>query len=254
LTRDSGIGDQVAGYPDRGLHGRLVQHIALDIVGGKLPSETILDIDALGAEFDVSRTVVREAVKVLSAKGLVDARPKRGTFVRPRHDWNLLDPDVLRWQFEGPDGPTLEMLRKLTQLRLVIEPAGAGLAAAHRTGADIDAIETALTQMEIATDSIDSITAADTQFHRAVLRASGNDLLAEMGSIIEIGLQSRNRFVHRHNVPLGPSLSSHAAVLSAVRDKDTGRAESTMRAVIHMGAEDADNLRPASGQKPNRRR
>src|SRR5262249_16251624 len=95
--RDRGAGGN--SYPRRGLHGRVGQAVGQGIPQRINPPGDPLDVASLGAEFGVSRTVVREALKVLAAKGLVDARPKRGTFVRPRADWSLLDPDVLRWRF-----------------------------------------------------------------------------------------------------------------------------------------------------------
>src|SRR5918992_1302910 len=119
----------VTGYPDRGLHGQVVQEVGRRIVSGAEPPGSILDIEHLEATFDVSKTVVREALKVLAAKGLVDARPKRGTFVRPRADWSLLDPDLLRWQFESSARD--QFLTNLHEVRLIVEPAGALLAASH---------------------------------------------------------------------------------------------------------------------------
>src|SRR6187399_3464470 len=114
-------------YPRRGLHGAVVHEIGVRIVDGQLqPGETLPDNGFLG-EPDVSRTVVREAIKVLAAKGLVESRPKTGTRVRAPESWNLLDPDVLAWQQEGTPQPVF--LRKLTEVRLIVEPAAAELAA-----------------------------------------------------------------------------------------------------------------------------
>jgi DNA-binding FadR family transcriptional regulator len=92
-------------YPGRGLHGRVIRELGLRIVGGALPPGSSLpNEDELGAELGVSRTVVREAVKVLLAKGLVEVRPRTGTRVRPRRSWHLLDPDVVAWQFQSIEG------------------------------------------------------------------------------------------------------------------------------------------------------
>src|SRR5918999_686463 len=133
----------VTGYPDRGLHGQVVQEVGRRIVSGAEPPGSILDIEHLEATFDVSKTVVREALKVLAAKGLVDARPKRGTFVRPRADWSLLDPDLLRWQFESSARD--QFLTNRHEVRLIVEPAGARLAAVRRTDDDLAALEGTLT-------------------------------------------------------------------------------------------------------------
>src|SRR5690349_23211669 len=91
------------GYQGRGLHGEVVERLGRRILSGELNAGVTLDIPGLERELDVSRTVLREALRVLKSKGLVDARPKRGTFVQPRTEWLLLDHDVVRWQFEGRD-------------------------------------------------------------------------------------------------------------------------------------------------------
>src|SRR5438034_2683712 len=131
-------------YPEQSLHGRIVHAIGRRILSGDLRPGDLLPAEPdLGA----SRTVVREAVKVLAAKGLVESRPKTGTRVRPRDAWNLLDPDVLTWQQDGA-AASEELLRKLTEVRRIIEPAAAELAAARADAADIAALERALEAME----------------------------------------------------------------------------------------------------------
>src|SRR5439155_9436415 len=129
-------------YAARGLHGQTVEVIAERIVTGVLAEGATLDIAALQAELDVSLTALREALKVLAAKGLVDARPKRGTFVRPREDWSLLDPDLLRWRFGNSTDS--RFLGDLAEVRLIVEPAGARLAAERRTVEDLMTLERAL--------------------------------------------------------------------------------------------------------------
>src|SRR4029453_11093357 len=112
-------------YPRRGLHGAVVHEIGVRIVNGELkPGDTLPDNGFFDGA-DVSRTVVREAIKVLAAKGLVESRPKVGTRVRPRRDWNLLDPDLLAWQIEA--GPDARFLEQAVELRRMIEPAAARL-------------------------------------------------------------------------------------------------------------------------------
>src|SRR5438876_7310314 len=132
-------------YPDRSLHDRVVHAIGRKILHGDLPPGALLPAEP---ELGASRTVVREAVKVLAAKGLVESRPKTGTRVRPRNAWNLLDPDVLAWQHDGAVDAAL--LRTLTEVRRIIEPAAAELAAARADARDIVALERALQQMEAA--------------------------------------------------------------------------------------------------------
>src|SRR5438128_7743542 len=119
-------------YPDRSLHDRVVHAIGRKILGGELPPGALLPAEP---ELGASRTVLREAIKVLAAKGLVEARPKIGTRVRPRDAWNLLDPDVLSWQREGT--APVAFLRKLTEVRRIVEPAAAELAGERATARDV---------------------------------------------------------------------------------------------------------------------
>src|SRR5437762_9890658 len=123
-------------YPRRGLHGAVVHDIGLRIVRGELEADDPLPTeDELSGELSVSRTVLREATKVLAAKRLVESRPKTGTRVRPRKDWNLLDPDVLAWQVEA--GADAEFLAQALEVRRMIEPAAARLAAERATPAQV---------------------------------------------------------------------------------------------------------------------
>src|SRR6201991_4290867 len=129
-------------YVARGVHGQTVEVLAQRILTGQLAEGATLDMIALQSEFDVSLTVLREALRVLAAKGMVDARPKRGTFVRPRSDWSLLDGDVLRWQFARSPGPGL--FDDLHELRSIVEPGAARLAARRATDEDLAALDDAL--------------------------------------------------------------------------------------------------------------
>src|SRR5947207_14750698 len=131
-----------AQYPDRSLHDRVVHKIGRKIVGGGLPPGALLPAQP---ELGASRTVLREAIKVLAAKGLVESRPKTGTRVRPREAWNLLDTDVLAWQQAGAGSPTL--LRALTEVRRFIEPAAAELAALRADTRDQAELARALEEM-----------------------------------------------------------------------------------------------------------
>src|SRR5207245_2619975 len=171
-------------YPEQRLHGRIVHAIGRRILSGDLRPGDLLPAEPdLGA----SRTVVREAVKVLAAKGLVESRPKTGTRVRPRDAWNLLDPDVLAWQQDGAVNDAL--LRKLTEVRRIIEPAAAELAAARADARDVAALETAFQQMEETAQAragadFEAFVQADMKFHLAILQACRNDLLEQMSRVV----------------------------------------------------------------------
>jgi GntR family transcriptional regulator, galactonate operon transcriptional repressor len=229
-------------YARRGVHGQTVETLARRVLSGEIPEGATLDMAALQSELDVSLTALRESLKVLAAKGMVDARQKRGTFVRPRSDWNLLDADVLRWQFSESNaaGADPALLRNLGEVRGIIEPAAVRLAAARRTDADLEALEAALTAMGHEGGASHAVE-ADLAFHRAMLAATHNELLERMEMVIESGLAHRDQLVHSAPHSEDP-VPSHRAVLDAVRDRDPDAAESAMRALLDQATRDLDKL------------
>ncbi|GAA4596523.1 FadR/GntR family transcriptional regulator [Planotetraspora phitsanulokensis] len=226
-------------YPGRGVHGQVVEAIGRRIVTGVEGPGSTLDVEALEITYDVSKTVVREALKVLAAKGLVDARPKRGTFVRPRSEWSLLDPDLLRWQFEAPAGSGL--LDDLYEVRIIVEPAGARLAAARRTEEDVERLTATLAAISPESGAKE-IVEADLAFHRQLLEASHNELLIRMEYIIEIGLRARDLLVHAEGHQ-DDFLPPHQAVLDAVRAADADGAERAMRVLLEQAAKDEQEIK-----------
>ncbi|MEW2486534.1 FadR/GntR family transcriptional regulator [Streptomyces sp. NPDC048411] len=228
-------------YARRGVHGQTVEILARRVLSGEIAEGATLDLVALQDELDVSLTALRESLKVLAAKGMVDARQKRGTFVRARCDWNLLDADVLRWQFTGGtgSGTDLALLRNLGEVRGIIEPAAVRLAAERRTDTDLDALEAALTAMGEQEGGAAHAVEADLAFHRALLAATHNELLERMEMLIESGLAHRDEIVH--NSPHGEDpVPSHRAVLDAIRDRDPAAAERAMRALLDQAVRDLD--------------
>lgn len=221
----------------RGVHGQTVEALARRILTGRLPEGAILDLTGLQAEFDVSLTALREALRVLAAKGMVDARPKRGTFVRPRSAWNLLDGDVLRWQSARPRRPGL--FDDLHELRSIVEPGAAGLAAARATGADLAALDAALSAMAAAGDDPAAAVVADLAFHRALLAATHNELIQRMEVVIETGLAERDRMVHGALGPTDP-VPDHRAVVDAIRRRNPARAARAMGELLDRAREDVE--------------
>src|ERR671935_2792494 len=175
-------------YPRRGLHGAVVHDIGVRIVRGELEPGATLPDDGFADESAVSRTVVREAIKVLAAKGLLESRPKTGTRVRERRDWNLLDPDVLAWQIEA--GPDAQFLGQALELRRMIEPAAARLAAERATDEEIAALYEAYEGMAAAGDDLDAFMAPDLRFHTVLLEACNNELLEHMSEIFTAVLRT----------------------------------------------------------------
>jgi DNA-binding FadR family transcriptional regulator len=226
-------------YSPRGVHGQTVEVLAQRILTGQLAEGAILDLSALQTEFDVSLTVLREALRVLAAKGLVDARPKRGTFVRPRAAWSLLDGDVLRWQFARSHRPGL--FDDLHELRSIVEPGAASLAADRATADDLAALDTALTEMAAAGDDPVAAVAADLAFHRALLAATHNELIQRMEVVIETGLAERDRMVHGAAGPTDP-VPSHKAVVEAIRRHHPAQAARAMGKLLDQAIEDVARL------------
>ncbi|WP_405659795.1 FCD domain-containing protein [Streptomyces sp. NBC_01166] len=237
----------MASYSGRGVHGQVVHILGARIVGGGIPVGATLDIRALGEELDVSLTVMRESLKVLASKGLIDARQKRGTFVTERSRWNLLDADVIRWRVEG--GGADQLMRDLADVRSIVEPAAAHRAALHRTDADLVALQEALDAMGRARADSAAAAESDAAFHRALLAATGNEMLTRMDMLLEPGLRERDRLVHSH-AEAGDPVPSHQAVLDAVRDRDPARAELAMLDLLAKAANDLDRITTGSEGSP----
>lgn len=177
----------------------------------------------------ISRSVTREAVKMLAAKGLLGARPKQGTFVMPADAWNLFDPDVLRWLLERR--PSIELLRRFNELRMGVEPQAAALAATRGDEDQREAIAAGLARMQAADRGEDDPLDADLAFHVAVLRATNNPFYAQfrdvVGTALRVSIRVTNRIAGRT-----ASIADHAAVCEAIMERDAARASEAMRALI----------------------
>lgn len=172
-----------AGYAMRGLQGQLIAKMGRDIVAGRYAPGAVLPKETeLVTEYGVSRTSVREAMKVLSAKGLIEIRPKIGTTVRPRDLWNVFDTDVLAWHHD--QGLSEAVMRDLIELRQVIEPAAARFAAARASMTDLRRIDRACTAMAENARNSKGYATSDVEFHMAVFAASHNALLARFGHLV----------------------------------------------------------------------
>ena len=232
----------MARSPRARLYDEVLSGLGRRIVGGDLAPGTMLDLAGLGAEYGVSRTVVREVLRGLGSRGLVAASPRSGTVVNGREDWVLLDPAVLRWRFETrPDDYFLE---ELTELRQVIEPAIARFAAERRTDHDIAALSDALLALEASDpEQVEGHIEADVRFHHALLRSAHNELFEQMSVIIEIGLRCRDRYVIGSGGLAAPGtheeiIAAHAAVMEAVRKRRRHSAELAMRGLLNRSAQD----------------
>ncbi|MDF6022578.1 FCD domain-containing protein [Streptomyces sp. JH34] len=233
----------MAAYVGRGIHGQVVEALGFRIVSGRIGQGETIDVRSVAEEMDISLTVMRESLKVLAGKGLIDSRQKRGTFVQPDGEWNFLDADVIRWRVAGGHGAKL--LGDLAEVRAVIEPAVARHAAARRGERDLLALEEALAAMGRTRGDAEGAAAADAAFHRALFRATGNDLLARFDLLLEPGLRERDRLVHTHRQDDDP-VPSHRAVLDAVRAGDPEGAHAAMTALLDKACADAETVTGAA--------
>ncbi|RSM35465.1 FadR family transcriptional regulator [Amycolatopsis balhimycina DSM 5908] len=221
----------------RGLHGQTVEALASRILSDEWGEGTVLDLPALREELDISLTALREALKVLAAKGMIDARQKRGTFVQPREKWNMLDADVMRWQTAAAEDPGL--LDELTEVRAVVEPAAARIAADRASGEDVEALREALSDMAAAGDDPEACVQADLAFHRRLMAATHNNFLVRMERVIAIGLAERDKLVHGDPTAEDP-VPSHRKVFDAIVARDPAAAEQAMLTLVAKSREDLE--------------
>jgi GntR family galactonate operon transcriptional repressor len=222
----------VNGVPGESLFRQVTDRIARGIVSGALPTgELIPNEDDLRSEISVSRTAYREAVRFLTAKGLIEARPRSGTRVAPREAWNLLDPDVLHWFFST--GVDDRFVHDLYELRLFIEPNTARLAAERRSPEQLRAIEEALTGMESHPPFSEANILADIAYHQAVITAACNPAVYCLRNVVSETV----RWAVRQQVAHGPrpyltALADHRRVYDAIVAGDGERAGAMMTVIV----------------------
>jgi len=207
----------------------LLETLGQAIVIGEFEESGFPTEAELCIRYGASRTVAREAVKMLAAKGLLTSRPRQGTRVQPVANWNLLDPDVTRWMTERPF--TSRIYRDYTEVRLAVEPMAARLAAKRATAGDLAVIHQALQAMADNADDHARALLADIDFHVAILKAAGNPFLSQMRELIQtaltisIGLTNR---ISGHTA----NIEDHAEVLRAIENGDAEGAEGAMKRIL----------------------
>jgi DNA-binding FadR family transcriptional regulator len=234
LIADTGRGGKV------GLHSLITNTIGRYIVGGTYAEHQFLPRDTdLMAQFGVSRTVLRESLKTLSAKGLIVARAKVGTRVREREAWNFFDPDVLRWQFET--GPDLRFLASLAEVRQAIEPEAAALATERRTDQQVAAMLGWVAKMAQPGNTAEEFALYDLEFHRVVAEASDNPFMRSISAVVEVALTAAFTISSPVAEPVAfkRTVGIHADIAIAIRDRNRDKAREAMRAAIREGYERA---------------
>lgn len=224
------------------IHQAVAQQIGIAILAGDYrPGENLEGEIEQSLAMGVSRTPYREAIRTLIAKGLLESRPRAGTQVTPRHRWNLLDPDILAWMFMGK--PDARFIDDLFELRGLIEPAAAALAAARRTEEQLDVMAAALDGMAqhgLATPAGQN---ADREFHRALLEATHNEALASLSSSVGAAVQWTTHYKHRASDSPRDPLPEHRAVFDAIAAADPPAARTAMADLLRVALNDMASAR-----------
>jgi DNA-binding FadR family transcriptional regulator len=221
----------------RRFHGAVANWLGSAILSGKYPPGSILSGEIeFSKTLDVSRSAYREAVQALIAKGLLESRPKTGTRVLPRERWNLLDPEVLGWALTGE--PDIAFVRNLFELRAIVEPAAAALAAARHTKPELKAIKDALAAMDSQKLSTEEGRAADRDFHGAILRATHNDALIALSSSIGAAVRWTTTFKQRVGDFPRDAIPDHRRVYDAIAARDPNAARAAMHSLVDLALED----------------
>jgi DNA-binding FadR family transcriptional regulator len=209
----------------------LVNRLGREIVTGRFGVGDVLPIeDAMSSNYQISRTAVREAIKMLTAKGLVGSRPRRGTEVRPVLDWNMLDPDVLRWLRESP--PDRKIVVELLELRLGFEPEAAALAARRATPSQVARIRDGYAFMRKSAEGEFDPVEADCRFHEAIIAATSNRFYQPLGALVRTALSLTAPITNAiFGHPVG-DLEAHGEVLIAIEKKKEQRAFDLMRRLL----------------------
>lgn len=229
MTRQVGV--------KRSRQDEIVRELAHEIIGGRRPEGSLLPSDAeLMARFGVSRTVLRETLKTLAAKGLIQPKTRVGTRVVERTNWNLFDPDMLRWHLDCGIG--LELLAHLSDVRLALEPVAASLAAQRCSEADIAALHAIVDRMEAPDASPAAFAAADLNFHLTIARLSGNPFFRTASALIEVALAATFAITTPVNNPeaKAASCAAHRHVVTAIATGDGEAAAAAIVETIRAGA------------------
>lgn len=227
-----GTVDEPGGRGDaegRNLTFGMLEALGRAIVTGTYETRRFPTEAELAAQYMVSRSVTREAVKMLTAKGLLTARPRKGTTVQPSESWNLFDTDVLRWLLERKF--SLELLRQFSELRIAIEPEAAALAARAADAAALAGIRSGFERMETAEATGEDALDSDIAFHIAVLNASANPFYMQFRDVVATALRTSIRFTNRFKGRTA-SLPAHHKVLAAIEAGDRDSARGAMAAII----------------------
>jgi len=231
-----------------GLHAQVLDQLGQAIAGGQLAAGSVAYIDELVERYSVSRSVIREALRVLSSMGMVESRRRVGTVVLPAGDWNVYDPQVIRWRLASAG--RLGQLRSITELRGAVEPEAARLAAERATPAEASRLVGIAAQMWAAGQGDDEgeFLALDIEFHRLVLASSGNEMFLKLHELVAEVLTGRHHYGLMPHHPHEEALHLHAEVAQAVQRRDGERAREAMRRIMDQAMEEMKSLWAQTGE------
>lgn len=218
------------------LHGSLLTALGTAIVSGDYPAGQVITLDGVSAQHKVSRSVVREAVRVLESMGMVESRRRVGVTVQPAKNWNVFDPRLIRWRIES--GDRTAQLLSLSELRQGFEPAAAALAARRADPHQCRTMAAAVSDMVVhgRSGDLDAYLLADKTFHQTMLEASGNEMFCALNGVVAEVLAGRTHHGMMPDVPNPAAIELHDEVARAIRMRDQAAAEQAMRAIIDEAA------------------
>ncbi|MEO3744048.1 FCD domain-containing protein [Plantactinospora sp. B5E13] len=241
---------RLAGLVESGLHARLLDQLGTAVCGGRLAPGSVLYIDDLVEQYAVSRSVVREVLRVLASMGLVESRRRVGTLIRAASDWNVFDPQVIRWRLASAG--RLAQLRSITELRAAVEPQAASLAAARATpdqASDLVGLAAKLWAAGTAGNEAEFLR-LDIEFHRLVLVGSDNEMFVKLHELVAEVLAGRYHYDLMPHFPHEEALQLHAEVAQAVQRRDGERARTAMVQIMEQAMTEMSTLWARTGAAP----
>ncbi|MEO9329608.1 FadR/GntR family transcriptional regulator [Gordonia aurantiaca] len=231
-------------------HDDVLAAIGRRIVSGAQPAGSVLTLDGISTEYDVSRTVAREVIRVLESMGLVESRRRVGITIQPRTNWSVFDPRLIRWRLDGAD--RAEFLATLSELRRGFEPVAAALAAERANEHQCRILAAAVSDMVVhgRNGDLQSYLLADTVFHRTLLEASGNEMFRSLADVVGEVLAGRTHHGMMPDTPNPSAIALHDDVARAIRLRDPEAAEASMREIITEAAEAVSAPPPAGSAEP----
>jgi DNA-binding FadR family transcriptional regulator len=215
------------------IHHAIARQIGTAILSGKLkPLDTVGGENSQSRIFGVSRPAYREAIRILLAKGLVETRAKSGTLVAPKRNWNLLDPEIIEWMFAGT--PDLRFIQDLLELRALVEPAAAALAAERRSDSELEELRAAIDTMARHGLQSESGQDADRHFHNVMLAASRNEAFASLSRSIEAAVKWLTLYRQRLDLWQSELVDEHRAVFDGIEAGNPDKARQAMDALLHI--------------------